>query len=423
LILVFKEGLEEINMEDLLKIHRKEKYAGKEFEYVKDYLENNKNPWTLRLEQAYSSRFGVPYAIAHNSGTSALHSCLAAAGVGPGDEVISPGLTVIMDTLVTLYQNAVPVYADVDPATFNIDPEDIRRKITKKTRAIIAVSLYGLPADMDPIMEIAREHNLVVIEDSAQTVLGMYKGRIAGTIGHMGCFSLERSKHLAIGEGGMVITSDERLAERVRKFGGIGYKNLRAIEGRMQTTPTTFQDPDYKRHDFFGWNYRMPEICAAVGLAQIERVDEIVRRRQAVAMLFAKAVDGCAWMTPQKTPPGLVNSYFTYAVRYEGDKALGVSWKEFYNKYIEAGGDGFYSAWSVPYLEPVIENMEYYGRDCPTGCPHYGKKRTYKKGICPVAEELQPRMMQFKTNYRTIELAKRKAAALQKTIKALEGKR
>lgn len=408
-------------LENLGLNHSRGKYTGSELEYAKDFLENKKTPWTLRLEEAFTQRFGVRYAIAHNSGTSALHSCLAAARVGPGDEVISPALTVIMDTLVTLYQNAVPIYADINPDTFNIDPEDIRRKITKRTRAIIPVSLYGLPADMDPIIEIADQHNLTIIEDSAQCVLGIYKGRIAGTIGHVGCFSFERSKHLAIGEGGMVITNDERLAERVRKCGGIGYKNLRAEEGRMQTTPSTFQDPDYKRHDFFGWNYRMPELCAAVGLAQVERIDELVERRQAIARLFDEAIEGCDWMIPQKTPEGVVNSYYTYAVRFAGEEALGVSWKKFYDTYIELGGDGFYSAWSVPYLEPVMAQMEFYGRGCPTGCPLYERKITYEKGLCPVAEEIQPKLMQFKTNYRDMELAKRKTEALRKTIRALEG--
>lgn len=335
--------------------------------------------------------------------------------------MISPALTVIMDTLVTLHQNAVPVFADVDPGTFNIDPNDVREKITKKTKAIIAVSLYGLPADMDPIMEIAREHGVTVVEDSAQCVLGMYKGRIAGTIGHMGCFSLERTKHLGIGEGGIVVTDDERLAERVRKFGGIGYKNLRAHEGRMQVNPSTFQDPDYKRHDSFGWNYRMPEICAAIGLAQVERVDELVERRQAIARLFDEAVEGCDWMIPQKTPEGLVNSYYTYAVRFEGEASLGVSWKQFYNRYLELGGDGFYAAWGVPYLEPVIKQMEFYGRGCPLGCSLYDRPLTYEEGLCPNAEAIQPKLMQFKTNYRDVEVARRKTEALKKTIKSLGG--
>jgi perosamine synthetase len=399
------------------------KFSGNELKYVTQFLENQKIPWTLKLEQAFTNRFGIRYAIAHNSGTSALHSCLAAAGVGPGEEVISPGLTVIMDTLVTIHQNAIPVYADVDPDTFNIDPADIERKITSRTKAIIAVSLYGLPADMDPIMEIARKHNIIVIEDNAQCVLGMYKGRIAGTIGHMACFSLERTKHLGIGEGGMVVTNDEGLAQRVRKFGGLGYKNLRAEEGRMQTVPATFQDPDYKRHDSLGWNYRLPEICAAVGLGRVERIDELVRQRQAVAGMFAEAVKGCDWMIPQKTPAGLVNSYYTFAVRYEGEQAIGVPWKKFYQTYIEQGGDGFYSAWTVPYLEPIMTRLEFYGRGCPLECPLYEGKAVYGKGLCPNAEALQPKMMQFKANYRDLKIAEKKAAALRKTIKLLEGKK
>ena len=411
--------MEQSKLVDPLSDHQSSKYTGNELKYVKEFLENKKIPWTSRLEEAFAVRLGIGYAIAHSSGTAALHSCLAAAGVGPGDEVISPALTVIMDTLVTLHQNAIPVYADIDPGTFNVDPADIRKKVTRRTKAIIAVSLYGLPADMDPIMEIAREHDLTVIEDSAQCVLGIYKGRIAGTMGHMGCFSLERTKHLGIGEGGMVVTNDERLAERVRKFGGIGYKNLRAKEGRMQVNPSTFQDPYYKRHDTFGWNYRMPEICAAVALAQVERIDELVGRRQAVAQLFHEAVGGCGWMIPQKTPEGLVNSYYTFAVRFEGEQALGISWRRFYDTYIELGGDGFYSAWSVPYLEPVMIRMEFYGRGCPLECALYRNKMSYGKGLCPEAEAIQPKLMQFKTNYRDMELAKRKTEALKRTIKVL----
>lgn len=379
-----------------------EKYAGNEIGYVHRFLYNTKEPWTYRLEQAFAERFGVKYAIAHNSCTSALHSALAACGVGAGDEVISPGLTVIMDAFATLYQGARPVFADINGFTFTVSPDEIRQKINKRTRAIIVVHLYGLPGEMDPIMKMAEEHNLAVIEDSAQCVLGMYKGRLSGTIGHVGCFSFERSKHLAIGEGGIAITNDANLAERIRKFAGLGYKNLTAEQGRMQAVPSEFQDPDYKRHDSLGYNYRMPEICAAVGLAQLERVDEIVKRRQAVAQLFAEAIEGCPWMIPQKTPEGCTNTYYTYAVRYEGVAALGVSWKEFYGKYIEMGGDGFYGCYSVPYQEPAL-------------------KKLFIEGNCPVAEAIQPKLMQFKTNYRDMELAKRKAEALRKTIKSLGG--
>ena len=392
--------MEEIQIDHQLN-HQYGKYTGNEHKYVMQFLDNTKEPWTYRLEKAFAEKFGVKYAVAHNSCTSALHTALAACSVGVWDEVISPGLTVIMDAFATMYTGARPVFADIDPDTFNIDPTDIQRKITKFTRAIVVVHLYGLPADMEPIMEIAKEHHLWVIEDSAQCVLATYKGKLAGTIGHIGCFSFERSKHLAIGEGGMLVTNWAGVAERARKFAGIGYKNLTAEQGRMQVVPATFQDPSYKRHDTLGYNYRMPEISAAVGLAQLERAELIVSGRELVAQLFAGAIEGCPWMIPQKTPEGYTNTYYTYAVKYEGQAALGVSWRAFYNKYIEMGGDGFYACYSVPYQEPALKTM-------------------FIDGNCPVAEATQPKLMQFKTNYRDMELAKRKAEALRKTIKALE---
>ncbi len=396
------------------------KYIGNELKYLKGVLKSGgksttSGSWNRRLEGMFAQKFRVKYAIAHNSGTSALHSCLAAAGVAPGDEVISPALTVIMNTFATLYQGAIPVYADIDPKTFNIDPEDIKRKITSRTKAIFTVSLYGLPPDMDPIMAIAKKHNLIVIEDNAECYLGYYKGRLAGTIGHMSIFSMENSKHISTGEGGIVITNDEKLAERVRKFAGIGYRNLRAAEGRVRLNEETFQDPQYKRHDTLGWNYRMPEMCAAVAVAQLERLDEIVKMRQQVAKYYEEAIADCNWLVPQKVPEGYIHSYWTYALRYEGEKAPGVSWKEFYRTYKEMGGDGFYAAWASPYLEPVIANGDFYQK----GSPYTGPKFKYKKGLCPVAESIQPKLMQFKTNYRDLTLAKRKAEALRKAIKKL----
>jgi perosamine synthetase len=376
------------------------KYGDKELQYVTEFLRNTKRPWTKLLEDAFSERIGASYAISCNSGTSALHTALAVLGVGEGDEVISPAITVMMDTFVTLFQGAKPVYADVDPDTFNIDPEDVKRKITPKTKAIIPVALYGLSADLDPIIDIAAQHGIGVVEDVAQSVLSEYKGEIAGTIGDFGCFSFERTKHLATGEGGMIVTNDEDFAVKARKFAGLGYKNLVAKEGRMQSTPRTFQDPDYRRHDSLGYNYRMPEVCAAIGLAQVERMDEIIAMRQKEATIFAEAVAGCNWITPQKTPQGLVNSYYTFAVKYDGQEALGLSWKAFYGLYVSNGGDGFYAAWGLPYKEP------------------YGQK-LWLTGDCPVAEKLQPKIMQFKTNYRDIELAKNKARILKNLINDL----
>ena len=175
------------------------KYNGNELDYILEVLdsenmERKSNPYVNRLEEKFSEVFQSKYSIAHNSGTSTLHSCLVAAGVKPGDEVISPAHTVIMNSFVTLYMNAIPVYVDIDPDTFNIDPGDLERKITNKTKAIQVVHMHGNPADMIPIMEIAKYHSIPVIEDSAQCVLGYIHGKLVGTFGDMASWSFEKFK-------------------------------------------------------------------------------------------------------------------------------------------------------------------------------------------------------------------------------------
>ena len=397
------------------------RFGEEELIYVKEVLDSGLGASTYgtmnkRLEQAFAKRFGVCYAITHNSGTSTLHSCLAAAGVGPGDEVISPALTVISDVAVTLHQNAVPVFADIDPDTFNMDPEDVERKITPRTKAIMPVHLYGLPCDMDPIMALAEKYNLTVIEDAAQCFLGEYKGRLAGTIGHMASFSFENTKHMSTGDGGIVITNDERLAEAVRKFSCVGYAGLAADSGQVRNKARSFQDPNYKRHDSLGWQYRMPEVCAALGMAQLARLDQYVMKRQQIWRLYADAVKGCSYILPQRTPPGYVNACWTFAARYEGEAAIGTSWYEFAEKFRELSDEGIYAAWSVVYFEPVIAEQQFYGRGCPNQCPMYEGKLEWKKGLCPTAEAVQPKLMQFKGNIGDIGEAQRQADALRRTI-------
>jgi dihydrodipicolinate synthase/N-acetylneuraminate lyase len=176
-----------------------------------------------------------------------------------------------------LHQGAIPVFADIDPRTFSIDPGSVSRRVTSLTRAIIPVGLYGLSADMDPIMSIAKEHDLAVIEDNAQCFLATDKGRLAGTTGHLASFSLQASKHVTSGDGGVIITDDENLATAARKFSCFGYHSLRA--GSTGVMPKNERgQPDSVRHDFLGWNYRMSELQAAVALEQTERIDELVER-------------------------------------------------------------------------------------------------------------------------------------------------
>ncbi len=396
------------------------KYLGNELAYLQKVLEGASwsatgGSWTIGLEQAFSKRIGTRYGVAFNSGTSTLHAALEALGVGAGDEVITPALTVIMDSTAVFHANAIPVYCDVDEDTFNLDAEKLEPLITPRTKAIIAVALYGLAPDYDRILEISRRHNIPVIEDNAQAVLSFYKGKILGTIGDIASFSFENTKHISCGEGGMILTDNEEYAEHCRKLGGHGFKNLRADDGRVRLNQDMFQNPAYKRHDTLGWNYRMPEFTAAVAYAQLERVDELVRMRQESAEIFIEAMEGCSFLVPQKTPEDCVNSYYSLGVRYLGEEKLGISWQDFRREYVEMGGDGYYGAWSVPYLEPVISERAFEKR-----LPSVYENVRYGEGLCPAAEKIQKQIMQIKTNYRDLELAKRKADVLFRLIKRYE---
>lgn len=393
------------------------KYLGNELKYLSKVLEGEAwsatvGSWVHGLEEKFAAQIGMHYGVAANSGTSVLHMALEAVGVGPGDEVISPALTVIMDSTATIHANAIPVYCDVDEKTFLLDPEDFAKKITPRTKAVIVVALYGGSPEYDKILKIAHKHNIIVIEDNAQAVMSRYHGKVLGTIGDISCFSFENSKHISCGEGGMLLTNNEEYAEKARKLGGHGFKNLKADEGRVRfVNKEMFQNPKYKRHDALGWNYRMPEFTAAVASAQLERIDEMVRLRQESAKIFVEAMNDCDYLIPQYNLPDTENSYYSLGVVYNGAEAIGVSWSDFRKKYVELGGDGFYGAWSVPYLEPVMAERIFARR-----LPQVYQNVTYHEGICPVAEKVQARLMQFKTNYRDLELAKQKADVLRQLI-------
>jgi len=397
------------------------KYLGNELKYLDMVLRAESwsatgGSWTQALEREFAKKFGMRYGIAFNSGTATLHAALEAVGVGAGDEVISPALTVIMDTTATIHANAIPIYADVVPSTFNIDPDDVERKITKKTKAIIAVALYGLPPELPRLREIADRHGVALIEDNAQCMLSTVNGKVAGTFGDFSSYSFETTKHLSCGEGGILVTNSESFAERARKIGGHGFKNLRAEEGRTRLNQEVFQNPDYLRHDILGWNYRLSEFGSAVALAQLERVEELVDLRIGSAELFMDVMSECDYLIPQACPEGYTNSYYTLGVVYEGLGRIGVSWKDFRAEYVRQGGDGIYSAWMVSYLEPMVANRQFVGR-----CPQVYQNVTYEAGLCPNAEAIQRKLMQFKTNYRDIKLAEGKAKILRKVIRKFKG--
>ena len=385
------------------------KYNGKEREYVLRALdsENTDNggfPWVTEFEDKFCELSGARYSIAVNSATSGLHAALVAAGIGSGNEVIQPALTVVMNAFVTIECGAVPVFADIDPNTWNIDVETISTKITDKTKAIMAVSLFGLPLDIEPIMGLAKEKGLIVIDDSAETICGNYKGKFAGTHADIGVYSFENKKHMSSGsEGGMVVTSNKVFAEKIRKFSGIGYKNLTATAGRTSLASSEFQDPKYERHDVLGLNYRMNVVTAAVGLAQLERVEHLVQRRICIGEMFNKAVEGCSWLEPQVKLEQANHTYYTYGVKYNGESIKNISWKEFYNSYTILGGNGFYAAWVNPYLEPALKGKQF-------------GDTILESGLCPIAESYQKKIMLFKTNYRNLAEARHDVELLSDLI-------
>lgn len=380
----------------------------KEYGYVQAVLDtqfrNSKAGITIRrLEETFAQIFGVSHAIALVNGTATLHTALFGGGVGPGDEVIVPPLTMASTALSVLQIGATPIFVDVDPLTFNLDPSKIESEITEKTKAIMPVAIFGLSPDLDPIMEIAKRHNLFVIEDDAQCFLGRYKGRLVGSIGNAASFSFQLSKHVTCGEGGMVVTNDENVAGKMRCFSTLGYGSLLRSPKKGKITKEMIQNPNYDRHVMVGWNYRISEIAAAVALAQVERLGELVEVRLKNARLYDEVVRDCAWLVPQKTPDHSVHSYWTYVLKLENNGAF--SWHDFRKKYIELGGDSIYACWKPNYLEPVFQ-----GGSIQT-------RQTFRPGLCPVTEDIQAKLLQFKTNYFDADVAGRSAEALTKTIR------
>lgn len=401
------------------------RFEGNELKYVQELLEaglasGTTGSMNMRLEDAFAKRFGIKYAITSNSGTSTLHQALLALGVKPGDEVIIPALTVIMCAFSVLYCHAKPVFADVDPETFLIDPKDVERKITDKTKVIMPVHLYGQVCDMDAIMKIAEKHNLKVLEDCAECFLGADDGgRIGGTIGDVGSFSFQTTKHMTTGDGGMLVTNDEMLAERMRKFGGLGFKHIKADRRQVKKNKDLFQDPAYLRHDTLGYNYRLSELGAAVGLGQIERLDMFVQKRQQMAGKYLEAMEGCDWLKPQKVPTGYTHAYYTFVVKLDKE---GLSWYDFRKKYMEFGGDGIYAAWALVYNEPIMRTISEYGRlhnDIEGQAVHL--KDFLANVSCPNADAIQPKLLQFTTNQNTEEERLVQMGALKKTIEFFNG--
>jgi perosamine synthetase len=258
--------------------------AGREREYVLEALDSNwissQGPFNERLERLFAGHTGVRHALACTNGTAALHLALAAVGIGPQDEVICPALTYVATANAVRYCGAEPVFVDVDEQTWTLDPDQLAGAVTPRTRAVIAVHLYGRAADLDAICSFAHAHGLIVIEDAAEAHGAEYRGRRVGSIGDVGTFSMYGNKIVTAGEGGVVVTDDDRLAERIALLRGQG------------------QDP--KRRYWFtavGFNYRMTNVAAAIALGQLEMIDWHLERRAQVGRWYAELLGGVDGIT------------------------------------------------------------------------------------------------------------------------------
>jgi perosamine synthetase len=380
-----------------------------EIKYAIQALENEFNTslnsyFNNKLEGEFAKKYNSLYAIGHVNGTATLHTALSALGLKNNDEVIAPPLTMSSTSIAILQNGSIPVFADVKKDTFTLDPESVIKVITPKTKAIITVALYGLSPDYDELIKVCKHYNLKLIEDNAQSFLSLYKGRYVGEFGDFASFSFQASKHLTAGEGGMLITNNEEYANNARRFNSLGYTGVSAKQGKI--TRDDIQNPDYNRHVSLGFNYRMSEIQAAVILGQLERATELVEQRKRVARLFDQAINGSDLLIRQAEPEGYVNTYWSYSV-IMNTKSPEKDWFRFRHTFLENGGEGYYAAWKLSYHEPLFQDIQ--------------KQSTiwqlYKNGLCPVAEYLQPRMKQFKTNYWDISEAEKQAEILNKTIK------
>jgi len=328
----------------------------KELEYVVDCIKTNwissKGKYVEEFEDKFAKYCGCKYGITTTNGTTALHLALVSLGVGKGDEVIIPAFTMIATAFAVIYCGAKPVLVDAEPETWNIDVKKIKEKITDKTKVIMPVHIYGHPCDMDPIMKLARERNLYVIEDAAEVHGAEYKGEKAGGIGNIGCFSFYANKIITCGEGGMVVTNDKKIAEKARLLKDLSFPKEKRI---------------YK-HSEVGYNYRMTNIQAAIGLAQLERVDELIECRIRNAHLYNTLLGDVEGITLPTEKKWAKNVYWMYSILIEDE--FGMNRDNLMNELKEKGIE------TRPFFIPMHEQPVFHDM-----CLFEGEKY-------PVAEEL-----------------------------------
>ncbi|MGE3538599.1 MAG: DegT/DnrJ/EryC1/StrS family aminotransferase [Candidatus Tectimicrobiota bacterium] len=328
-------------------------------------------PMVRALEEAWRERFEVQHAIAVNSATSGLSAAMGAIGLNPGDEVIIPPYTMSATAMAPLLYGGIPVFADIEPHTFCLDPQAVRQAITPRTRAILAVNLFGHPAPLADLMALAREHGLYLVEDNAQAPLAMHNGHYTGTLGHIGVFSLNYHKHIQAGEGGICVTNDATLAQRLQLIRNHG-ENVVAELGLEHTA------------NLIGFNYRMPELSAAIALTQLQHSAHHVCQRIQLAQRLTEGVMTLPGLRPPLVRPGCRHVYYVWALRYDAS-VLGVS-RQLLSQALAAEGFPHFTGYVRPlYMLPVFQQRLAFGNQ---GYPFNLSSVQYTPGMCPVAEQM-----------------------------------
>lgn len=283
--------------------------SGNEIKYVTECIEtgwiSSEGPFVSKFEERFSNYIGTNYGTAVSNGSAALDVAVQALGITKGDEVIMPTFTIISPAFSVIRAGAIPVLIDSDEATWNMNVNLIEAKITSKTKAIIVVHIYGLPVDMDPVLELCKKYNLFLIEDAAEVHGQTYKGKMCGSFGDISIFSFYPNKHITTGEGGMLLTNDEALDRKAKKIRNLAF------------------EPDKTRfvHYEIGWNYRMTNLQAALGVAQLEKIDEHIKKKRIIGLAYQKALINCKGFTlPLNKTAYSNNIYWVFGLVSESEE-------------------------------------------------------------------------------------------------------
>jgi perosamine synthetase len=395
------------------------RFSGNEKKYLNDILKTGLKPkrrktYNSILEKEWSKYHKLKYSITVNSCTSALHVAFLSIGCKVGDEVLVPSLTPVMTANAIIFTGATPVFVDVDEDTFLMDSKDLERKITKKSKAILLVHMYGGINNSKIFKKISKKNSLLIVEDCAESLGAKDEnGVIAGTMGDIACWSFQGAKHLTCGDGGIASTSNQKLAERVRKYSNLGFKFLRADADEIIANKEILQNPKSKRFELIGYNYRMNEFSAAVALAQFERVNFFLNLRRKIATKLMKIIKDSKILKAQIIPKKAYSTFYTLSAKLIDKK---IRWTFFRKKFVEYGGDPIYAASKILQDEPSIKNSGL-GRcfkTCKLNCKCIGT---------PIAKKLQKQIFNFTTNQKSERDIQIQVSALEKTLKFFKLKR